>query len=211
MQYLGYLVASRKCGIARSGYRCSVFLGTIMLSAITALLVFSPSFVRPSRLSSVQVISNNLSAFPGLARPDDEPLPALPSVATPQPSLDALANNLSGLMTQCDPEKYGSNLNYDSCDDVYKRLPRNVKTNSFGPRTSGSWDVRLPYRIVSCKYTGVSCGSLSARVHDTINVPKAAYSSRRYTYNRVQQMDCALLMYRHVLVSQFPTGRLGTT
>lgn len=90
-----------------------------------------------------QVLSANVSSVPQLQMPNGSLPPLTLPMAPPQ-------SNLSALMLQCDAERYGDDLRYASCYEAYEQIPHLVGVLSFGPRTQGNWDVRLPYRVYSC-------------------------------------------------------------
>lgn len=77
------------------------------------------------------------------------PAPAGPT--SPPPALIAPTRNLSMFAIICDPGTYGDNASQESCYDAYGQIPHYTNKRKFGPRTSGNWDINLPWRIYSRK------------------------------------------------------------
>ena len=72
---------------------------------------------------------------------------------SPPSSLDPDSKNLSARAIQCNAESYGRNLRLDSCVDAYQQIRQIVNIYSWGPRTQGRWDINLPWRGYSCKWS----------------------------------------------------------
>ena len=52
---------------------------------------------------------------------------------------------------RCIGQKLGYNLNKTSCDEVWKQIPTDSESISFGARTAGTFERPLPYRYLSSK------------------------------------------------------------
>ena len=57
--------------------------------------------------------------------------------------------HLAAPRIQCDASTYGRGLNIASCQEVWELLPTSTTRRIFGQRTEGSFDVPLPFRVLS--------------------------------------------------------------
>lgn len=105
----------------------------------------------------VPAISISLLAFPALVFMLKLPLIIPPSpVGLPLPlnlsvsSLNTSANNVPPIY--CQGSKHGANLKLASCINALAYLPSLGGTEiiSFGNRGSGTWDINVPNRYLSC-------------------------------------------------------------
>ena len=61
-----------------------------------------------------------------------------------------LVNATSGVV-RCEGQKFGYNLNKESCEEVWKKIPTDSENISFGARAKGTFERPLPYRYLSGK------------------------------------------------------------
>lgn len=110
--------------------------------------VYAPCLALDS--ASAQPLTARVSTPVELQLPHASP-PAPAGPASPPSPLVAPTRNLSMFTILCDPRTYGDNANYESCYNAYGQIPHSTNKRRFGPRTSGNWDINLPWRIYSRK------------------------------------------------------------
>ena len=128
----------------------TVYLSAMLLIFFNLLHLVSIS-CHALNLVPAQALSANIPS-PLVLKVPNSSLPSSESLS----SFSALATSSAIILTSrytvvCDPEKYGNRINYDSCLDAYEQLPQFMSEVTFGPRTSGTWTVKLPWRVYSCK------------------------------------------------------------
>ena len=58
---------------------------------------------------------------------------------------------------KCEGSKYGYGLSIESCQEVWDYLPKSEMQRKIGQRQHGTFDIPLPFRILSCKCWHILC------------------------------------------------------
>lgn len=113
-----------------------------------------------------QPVANNIAkskrtALTDLSLPDphtDTPIKSNTSLTSVEDVSNSTHLNLKAPRVECDSSLYGQRLNVVSCLEAYGLLPTGSARQTVGKRGKGSFDIPLPFRVISseCDRTGSS-------------------------------------------------------
>lgn len=68
--------------------------------------------------------------------------------------------HLAAPRIHCDASTYGQGLNIASCREAWELLPISTARRTVGRRTEGSFDIPLPFRVLSREFERTQCSAM---------------------------------------------------